>query len=115
MWTTNDIAAWLGVGAEQGRRIVSHPDPPGPPSTNQSFLFINLHFRTGSGSSNHRGRAAAHGHRGRHDRPLAVAGTVQCRIGSAESLLISGGGESHGASAGVGGRFSVPVLNLDGY
>ncbi|MCK9926700.1 hypothetical protein MXD62_05880 [Frankia sp. Mgl5] len=43
--------------------------------------------------------------------PLAVAGTVQCRIGSAESLLISGGGESHGASVGVGGRFSVVFAN----
>ncbi|WP_018505526.1 hypothetical protein [Parafrankia discariae] len=43
--------------------------------------------------------------------PLPVAGTVQCRIGSAESLQISGGGESHGASVGVGGRFSVVFAN----
>jgi len=35
----------------------------------------------------------------------------RCKIGSAESLLITGGGESHGASVGVGGHFSTVFGN----
>ncbi len=45
------------------------------------------------------------------NNPLTVSGTVRCQAGSAESILITGGGESHGASAGVGGRFSVTFGN----
>ncbi|MCK9922735.1 hypothetical protein MXD61_12795 [Frankia sp. AgPm24] len=45
------------------------------------------------------------------NNPLTVTGTVRCTIGSAESLLISGGGESHGATVGVGGRFSTVFGN----
>lgn len=45
------------------------------------------------------------------NNPLTVTGTARCRIGSAESLLITGGGESHGAAVGPGGRFSVVFGN----
>ncbi|WP_261560247.1 hypothetical protein [Frankia tisae] len=45
------------------------------------------------------------------NNPLTVAGTVKCKFGSAESLKITGGGESHGASVGTGGRFSVVFGN----
>ncbi|MCM3882342.1 hypothetical protein [Frankia sp. R82] len=45
------------------------------------------------------------------NNPLQVTGTVRCQVGSAESLLITGGGESHGASTGVGGRFSIVFGN----
>ncbi|CUU54398.1 hypothetical protein Ga0074812_102408 [Parafrankia irregularis] len=48
---------------------------------------------------------------GTTNNPLTVTGTVRCQVGSAESLLITGGGESHGASVGVGGRFSVVFGN----
>ncbi|CAO5177599.1 conserved exported hypothetical protein [Frankia sp. AiPs1] len=45
------------------------------------------------------------------NNPLTVTGTVRCKIGSAESLLITGGGESHGSAVGVGGHFSVVFGN----
>lgn len=48
---------------------------------------------------------------GTTNNPLTVAGSVRCKIGSAESLLITGGGESHGASVGAGGAFSVVFGN----
>lgn len=48
---------------------------------------------------------------GTTNNQLTVTGTVRCRIGSAESLLITGGGELHGASVGVGGRFSTVFGN----
>ncbi|EIV92432.1 hypothetical protein FraQA3DRAFT_1995 [Frankia sp. QA3] len=49
---------------------------------------------------------------GTTSNPLTVAGTVRCKFpGSAESLKITGGGESHGTSVGTGGRFSVVFGN----
>jgi hypothetical protein len=48
---------------------------------------------------------------GTTNNPLTVTGTVKCKLGSAESLKITGGGESHGASVGTGGRFSVVFGN----
>ncbi|MCK9900663.1 hypothetical protein MXD63_11305 [Frankia sp. Cpl3] len=48
---------------------------------------------------------------GTTNNPLTAAGTVRCQAGSAESILIAGGGESHGASVGVSGQFSVTFGN----
>ncbi|WP_308222545.1 hypothetical protein [Frankia sp. AgB32] len=48
---------------------------------------------------------------GTTNNPLTVTGTVRCQAGSAESIRITAGGESHGAPTGVGGRFSVVFGN----
>jgi hypothetical protein len=55
--------------------------------------------------------AAAPAIAGTINNPLKVEGTVRCKIGSAESLLINGGGESHGTTVGPGGVFSVVFGN----
>ncbi|SNQ49308.1 conserved exported hypothetical protein [Frankia canadensis] len=45
------------------------------------------------------------------NNPLTVTGGVRCVVGSAESLLITGGGESHGATVRPGGTFAVTFGN----
>ncbi|ADP80702.1 hypothetical protein FraEuI1c_2669 [Pseudofrankia inefficax] len=55
--------------------------------------------------------AAAPAVAGTINNPLKVAGSVRCKLGSAESLLITGGGESHGTTVGPGGMFSIVFGN----